>query len=191
MKQRAAKTRLTGGVMAWGLLGLSLFGSSATVFLFLFLIVATMQIQLLGPALILFPWAFAVWVIGGVIVGFPIWAGLHALGLRGWPVAVAGGAGLVGLIWLLAIPHWIAGGAGALAGAVAGHPGAGTADHQSRSAGGVRPDHRGGVAAGAFGRLSPAADPRQFPLSAMAGARAGLGRDRRGHERAVLDDPHP
>ncbi|WP_339873648.1 hypothetical protein [uncultured Brevundimonas sp.] len=120
MKQRAAKTRLTGGVMAWGLLGLSLFGSSATVFLFLFLIVATMQIQLLGPALILFPWAFAVWVIGGVIVGFPIWAGLHALGLRGWPVAVAGGAGLVGLIWLLAIPHWIAGGAGALAGAVAG-----------------------------------------------------------------------
>ena len=120
MRQGQTKTRLTGGIMAWGLLGLSLFGSSATVLLLVATLQNTNPIYFLGMALLIFPLTFAVWGVGGVIVGFPIWAVLHALGLRGWPVAISSGAGLVGLIWFLATREWAAAAAGALAGAVAG-----------------------------------------------------------------------
>ncbi|MGV9007566.1 MAG: hypothetical protein ACOH1H_12610 [Brevundimonas sp.] len=120
MRQRQTKTRLTGGIMAWGLLGLSLFGSSTTVILLVATLQNTSPIYFPGMALLIFPLTFAVWGVGGVIVGFPIWAGLHALGLRGWPVAVSGGAGLVGLIWFLATREWAVGAAGALSGAAAG-----------------------------------------------------------------------
>ncbi|MGV9007567.1 MAG: hypothetical protein ACOH1H_12615 [Brevundimonas sp.] len=121
-----SKTRLTGEMMARGVEGLTLFGSGSTV-----LMVTTwwaMEPGDAGISLSGFAMLFLVicipivivWALGGVVVALPLWAGLHALGMRNWPVPVLCGAGLVAMIWNLNTPSPVVAAAGALSGAVAG-----------------------------------------------------------------------
>lgn len=126
MNLEQTRTPLTGGMMARGVAGLTLFGSGATV-----LVVTTWWAMEPGGAGIS-PSGFAilflvicipsviVWMLGGVFVALPLWAGLHALGMRSWPIPVLCGAALVALIWNLNTPSPVVAAAGALAGAVAG-----------------------------------------------------------------------
>ena len=126
MKQRATKARLTADMVGRGVSGLLLSGSAATA-------VAVTGWWAMEPGgagislpgftilmlVIILP-SVIVWGLGSVFVALPLWAGLHALGMRNWPTPVTCGAGLVGPIWFLVTHDWTAGAAGALAGAFAG-----------------------------------------------------------------------
>lgn len=126
MSETPTKTCLTASMMGRGVSGLILFGSGATVLMSLAWVIAEPGDGGFGLGTGLFVVFFSgtlsaiVWGLGSVVVALPIWALLHAFGVRGWPAPVAGGAGLVALIWYLNTPSPVVAAAGALAGAAAG-----------------------------------------------------------------------
>ena len=112
MNLEQTRTPLTGEMMARGVAGLTVFGAGAT-----FLRGAVLTAIAPGEGGI---GSMSVGGLGGVFVALPIWAGLHALGMRSWPIPVLCGAALVALIWNLNTSSPVVAAAGALAGAVAG-----------------------------------------------------------------------
>jgi len=119
------RTPLTGEMMARGVAGLTVFGAGATFLRGAVLTAIAPGEGGIGPglAMLLFPLGIGsmiVWGLGGVFVALPIWAGLHALGMRSWPIPVVCGAALVALIWILSTGSPVVAAAGAMAGAGAG-----------------------------------------------------------------------
>ena len=120
MAKRQKRTPLTSYMMFQGVKGLVLFGVGATVLIITAWFLWTEGFSgLVFMTVVVAFGAVMVWTVGALIVALPIWAVLHALGFRGWPVAVVGGASVVGLIW--SVTGWAeATAAGAVIGAIAG-----------------------------------------------------------------------